>query len=69
MVAIIMGLNAAPVQRLKRSWELVSAQYLAQLGACEAMIDSHRNFKNYHQALATISPPCVPYIGELSRLL
>jgi son of sevenless len=64
-----MGLNAAPVRRLRRSWELVSAQDLAQLSVCEAIIDPHRNFKNYHEALTTISPPCVPYIGELYRPL
>src|ERR1700691_1247677 len=66
MVAIIMGLNAAPVRRLRRSWGLVSARYLAQLNVCEAIIDPYKNFNNYRQALATISPPCVPYIGQSS---
>jgi len=69
MFAIIAGLNAAPVRRLRRSWEPVSARYLARLNICEAIIDPHRNFANYRQTLATISPPCVPYLGVFLRAL
>lgn len=64
MVSIIAGLNAATVRRLKRSWDLVTPQFLITFNACEAIIDPHRNFKNYRHTLAIISPPCVPYIGE-----
>jgi len=63
MVAIISGLNAVPVRRLKRTWELVNARFLGQLNACEAIIDPNRNFTNYRKLLAAIFPPCVPYIG------
>jgi son of sevenless-like protein len=64
MVAIIAGLNAAPVRRLKCSWDVVNARHLRTLDTCEVMIDPHRNFKNYRTVLAAISPPCVPYIGK-----
>jgi son of sevenless len=64
MVSIIAGLNAATVRRLKRSWDLVTPRYLIKFNTCEAIIDPHRNFKNYRHTLANISPPCVPYIGE-----
>jgi hypothetical protein len=64
MAAIISGLTAVPVRRLKRTWDLVPAQFHMQLGGCEVMIDPNRNFMNYRNVLAKTSPPCVPYIGE-----
>jgi hypothetical protein len=69
MVSIIAGLNAAPVRRLKRSWELVNARHLRQLVICEMIISPHRNFKNYRDMLATISPPCVPFVGKYFIIL
>jgi len=63
MVAIVSGLSAVPVRRLKRSWEQVNVNFMGQLYACEAVIDPNRNFTNYRQLLKTIFPPCVPYIG------
>jgi hypothetical protein len=56
MTSIVTGLNAAPVHQLKRSWELVSAQYMGQLTACKTLVDPGRNFKNYRHILANISP-------------
>lgn len=63
MVAIISGLNAVPVRRLKRTWELVNGRYIGLLTVCEAIIDPNKNFTNYRQLLTSIFPPCVPYIG------
>jgi son of sevenless-like protein len=42
---------------------------MAQLSACEMTIDSGKNFNNYRSTLARVSPPCVPFIGELSALI
>ena len=63
MTSIIAGLNAAPVRRLKRSWEQVNVRFMVKLGTCETLVDPGRNFKNYRHMLANISPPCVPYVG------
>lgn len=63
MVAITSGLNTPPIRRLKRTWELVNQKFMAQLAACEATIDSNKNFNNYRNILASITPPCVPFIG------
>jgi son of sevenless-like protein len=63
MVAIVLGLTATPICRLKQSWKLVNAQLLGKLVACEAMIDPHRNFINYRNILEAVTSPCVPYIG------
>jgi len=66
MVAIISGLNAVPIRRLKRTWELISGRYITTLTACEAIISPNKNFTNYRRLLAEIFPPCVPYIGRSS---
>ncbi|KAJ3793863.1 ras guanine nucleotide exchange factor domain-containing protein, partial [Lentinula aff. detonsa] len=63
MIAIISGLNTPPIRRLKRTWELVSQRHMAQFGACEVTLDSKRNFNKYRMMLASVVPPCVPFIG------
>ncbi|KAL0573470.1 cell division cycle-related protein [Marasmius crinis-equi] len=63
MIAIISGLNTPPIRRLKRTWEQVSQRYMAQFGACEVTLDSNRNFNKYRSMLASVVPPCVPFIG------
>ncbi|KAF9488025.1 ras GEF [Pleurotus eryngii] len=63
MVAITSGLNTPPIRRLKRTWEQVNQKLMAQLGACEMTIDTTRNFNNYRSTMATVTPPCVPFIG------
>ena len=66
MVAITSGLNTPPIRRLKRTWELVNARFMSQLGACEMTIDSNKNFNNYRLTLASVTPPFVPFIGKIS---
>lgn len=63
MTAIVSGLNAPPIRRLKRTWEQVNARFMAQLGNCESTIDTNKNFNNYRSILAKTTPPCVPFIG------
>jgi RasGEF domain len=53
---IIAGLNAAPICRLERSWEIVTGRFRRQLGTCEALVDPGRNFENYRHTLVNISP-------------
>ncbi|OJA12947.1 hypothetical protein AZE42_07483 [Rhizopogon vesiculosus] len=70
MAAIVSGLTLPPIWRLKRSWEQVGARHMAQLGTCEmTTINSSKNFSNYRSMLATVSPPCVPFIGVLLTTL
>ncbi|KAH9854744.1 ras GEF [Lenzites betulinus] len=63
MTAVISGLNTPPIRRLKRTWEQVNAKIMSQLKVCESTIDTNKNFNNYRSLLATIQPPCVPFIG------
>jgi len=68
MAAIIAGLNAAPVDRLKRTKELLSAKTLAMKEDLDKTMDSSKNFANYKEMLKTINPPCVPFLGKSIRL-
>ncbi|KAF8895269.1 ras guanine nucleotide exchange factor domain-containing protein [Infundibulicybe gibba] len=63
MIAITSGLNTPPIRRLKRTWEQVNHRYMAQFSACEMTIDSNKNFTKYRQLMASVTPPCVPFIG------
>jgi son of sevenless-like protein len=63
MAAIISGLNTPPIRRLKRTWEQVNQRLVTQFEACNAIIDSNKNFTKYKQVLAQTAPPCVPFIG------
>jgi son of sevenless-like protein len=69
MIAITSGLNTPPIRRLKRTWEQVNQRCMAQFGACEMTIDSNKNFTKYRQLMASVTPPCVPFIGNLLNQL
>lgn len=64
MAAITAGLNAAPLNRLKRTKEQLSAKTTAQKEDLDRTMDSSKNFANYKDMLKTINPPCVPFLGE-----
>jgi son of sevenless-like protein len=64
MAGIVAGLNAAPVDRLKRTKELLSSKTLVLKEELDRTMDSSKNFLNYKEALKTINPPCVPFFGE-----
>lgn len=68
MIAITSGLNTPPIRRLKRTWEQVNQRFMAQFAACEMTIDSNKNFTKYRQLMATVTPPCVPFIGVYKKL-
>ncbi|KAG5641546.1 hypothetical protein DXG03_004792 [Asterophora parasitica] len=63
MIAITSGLNTPPIRRLKRTWEQVNQRSMTQFGDCEMTIDSNKNFTKYRQLMASVTPPCVPFIG------
>ena len=64
MAALIAGLNSPPIRRLKRTWEQVNARMIAQLDDVEKTLDSAKNFTGYRALLATLNPPCVPFLGK-----
>ncbi|KAG6832006.1 hypothetical protein H0H92_006042 [Tricholoma furcatifolium] len=63
MIAITSGLNTPPIRRLKRTWEQVNQRSQNAFQECERTIDSNKNFTKYRQLMASVTPPCVPFIG------
>ncbi|TDL13274.1 ras GEF [Rickenella mellea] len=62
MFAIIYGLNSLSIRRLKRTSDHVDSKYMRKLETCENMTDSRKIFSNYRSTLATVNPPCLPFI-------
>jgi son of sevenless-like protein len=63
MAGVVAGLNSAPITRLKRTKELLSAKTSSLKANLDATLDSSKNFANYKDMLKTINPPCVPFFG------
>ena len=63
MAGVVAGLNSAPITRLKRTKELLSAKTVSLKANLDATLDSSKNFANYKDMLKTINPPCVPFFG------
>lgn len=67
MIAITSGLNTPPIRRLKRTWEQVNQRVIAQFAACEVTIDNSKTFAKNRQLMSSVTPPCVPFIGECTN--
>jgi son of sevenless-like protein len=63
LMAILAGLNSAPIHRLKRTWELVPARTNSALDSLKQHMNPTRNFATYRESLHSIDPPCVPFLG------
>lgn len=69
-LAIVSGLNALAVSRLKQTWEAVDAKRLKQLEEMESFLSPLSNFKAYRSAMdqhiqssTASSTPIVPILG------
>ncbi len=67
LMAVLAGLNAAAVQRLKKTWKLVAAKLSAAFAALEALMSSAKNYACYRAALAAAEWPKLPYFGVFLR--
>jgi son of sevenless-like protein len=59
---ILMALDSDGVFRLRRTWERVASRRRQRLQELKALMSHERAFKAYRQALASVSPPLVPYL-------
>jgi son of sevenless-like protein len=67
LMSVLAGLNYASVQRLKKSWKLVSPKLLQTLQALEALMSSAKNYQAYRAALKAATWPKLPYFGVFLR--
>ncbi|RKP13932.1 ras guanine nucleotide exchange factor domain-containing protein [Piptocephalis cylindrospora] len=63
LMAILAGLNSAPIHRLKRTWDSVSNRSMMTLEGLKALMATSRNFGSYREILHSVNPPCVPFVG------
>ncbi|KAJ3041356.1 hypothetical protein HDV00_009497 [Rhizophlyctis rosea] len=63
LMSILAGLNSAPIHRLKRTWDYLSQRTQQTLEALRNTMSPTRNFAIYREALHSVNPPCVPFLG------
>lgn len=63
LMAIICSLNSSMIERLKRTWEVVSQKTQATLNYLRGIVDVSRNYAVLRQRLQGHVPPCLPFVG------
>ncbi|KAH6564709.1 hypothetical protein BASA62_007757 [Batrachochytrium salamandrivorans] len=63
LMNIIGTLDSAHVHRLKKTWELVPSRQISTYESLRDIMSPHRNFSNYRNALHSVNPPAVPFVG------
>ncbi|EMC97459.1 hypothetical protein BAUCODRAFT_43367, partial [Baudoinia panamericana UAMH 10762] len=63
VMAIMCSLNSSVLQRLRRTWELVSRKTKARLEELNAIIDFSRNHASLRKRLEEPVAPCIPFLG------
>ncbi|KAJ5934744.1 hypothetical protein N7466_004291 [Penicillium verhagenii] len=63
LMAIVASLNLSMVQRLKRTWDMVSQKTKASFENLRSIVDVSRNYIVLRQRLQNHVPPCLPFVG------
>lgn len=63
VMAIMCSLNSSVVQRLRRTWEVVSKNTKARLDELNSVVDFSRNHASLRSRLENPVAPCVPFLG------
>jgi son of sevenless-like protein len=64
-MAILAGMNSAPIHRLKRTWEMVPSKVNQILDSLKAAMDNKHNFSAYRKLLQQgTGSACVPFLGD-----
>ncbi|KAF8469219.1 ras guanine nucleotide exchange factor domain-containing protein [Kalaharituber pfeilii] len=63
LTSIISALGAAPIHRLKRTWDHVPTRTTAILENMKVLMGTTLNFNEYRECLHLVNPPCVPFLG------
>lgn len=63
LMAIMCSLNSTVVQRLRRTWELVSKKTKTRLSELNTVVDYSRNQASLRRRLESPTAPCLPFLG------
>jgi hypothetical protein len=63
LMAIVCSLNSSMVQRLKRTWEVVTRSTKARFEDLKTITEVGRNYTVLRQRLQTVVDPCIPFVG------
>ncbi|MCJ1389397.1 hypothetical protein MMC18_002254 [Xylographa bjoerkii] len=63
LMAIVCSLNSTAIQRLTRTWPLVSAKTNTTLEKLRAIVDISKNYTVLRQRLQNQVAPCLPFVG------
>ncbi|KAI8053389.1 ras guanine nucleotide exchange factor domain-containing protein [Syncephalis plumigaleata] len=67
VLAIITALDSSVLERLSRTWKLISKRNIAILTHLRDVFDHRRNCATYRQTLREIALPCIPFLGLYLR--
>ncbi|KAF7239157.1 Rap guanine nucleotide exchange factor-like 1 [Varanus komodoensis] len=60
--AVVIGLNNAPVSRLRLTWEKLPGKFKNLFRKFENLTDPCRNHKSYREILSRMKPPIIPFV-------
>eukprot|EP01125_Pyxidicula_operculata_P011200 TRINITY_DN3660_c0_g1_i4.p1 TRINITY_DN3660_c0_g1~~TRINITY_DN3660_c0_g1_i4.p1 ORF type:complete len:2686 (-),score=672.81 TRINITY_DN3660_c0_g1_i4:422-8479(-) len=63
MMAIMSGLNATPVHRLKHTWESITKKSQSDFEYMNELMSREDNFRNFRTWIRDTQPPKIPYLG------
>lgn len=63
MMEVLAALNFAFIKRLKSVWKQVPSKLTKVVKKLDDLMDQASNYRNYRQALATRTPPLLPFQG------
>jgi hypothetical protein len=63
LMSIMATLQSSVVQRLKRTWEIVSKKTKARIDELAQVCDMSKNYSSLRSRLAEPVAPCLPFVG------
>ncbi|KXT06857.1 hypothetical protein AC578_7233 [Pseudocercospora eumusae] len=63
VMSIMCSINSSPVQRLKKTWDLVNKKTKARLDELDKVTDMSKNYNSLRRRLEAPTAPCLPFLG------
>ncbi|EME84282.1 uncharacterized protein MYCFIDRAFT_114242, partial [Pseudocercospora fijiensis CIRAD86] len=63
VMSIMCSINSSPVQRLKKTWDVVSKKTKARLQELDKVTDMSKNYNSLRRRLEAPAAPCLPFLG------